>query len=88
MSYDNTNRGTLFRNDRKETDRHPDYTGRININGTDHWLSAWIKEAGPNARNPGQKFMSLSIGDECQRQSPPPASNPSQGSFDEDDIPF
>lgn len=60
-NYDNTNRGVLFRNDRKETNTHPDYTGNLNVNGTEFWLSGWIKEAGPQARNPGQKFLSVSI---------------------------
>ena len=53
--YDNTNRGALFKNDRKETDKHPDYSGSINVGGHDYWLSAWIKE-GRNG-----KFMSLSV---------------------------
>ena len=53
--YDNTNRGILFRNDRKDNDKHPDYRGSINVGGVEYWLSAWIRE--------GQKgkFMSLSV---------------------------
>ena len=38
--YDNTNRGVLFKNDRKESDSHPDYKGQINVDGTEFWLSA------------------------------------------------
>lgn len=53
--YDNTNRGVLFKNDRKESDKHADYRGSINVAGVDYWLDAWIRE--------GQKgkFMSLSV---------------------------
>ena len=46
--------GSLFKNDRKEEDKHPDYRGEIMVGGTIYWLSAWIKE-GKNG-----KFMSLS----------------------------
>lgn len=54
--YDNTNRGALFKNDRKESENHADYRGNLNVGGREHWLSAWIK----TDRN-GNKFMSLSI---------------------------
>jgi hypothetical protein len=53
--YDNTNSGVLFKNDRKEKPTHPDYTGSINFEGTDCWLSAWVKEKN------GKKFFSLSV---------------------------
>ena len=56
MDYDNTNRGVLFRNDRKETEKHPDFTGSIDVGGVDHYLSAWIKES-----KQGKKFFSLSV---------------------------
>jgi hypothetical protein len=66
--YDNTNRGVLFDNDRKETDSHPDMTGTLNINGVDHWFSAWWKQGSKG------EFLSLSIGkakdQQGQRQAP------------------
>lgn len=91
MSYDNTNSGVLFKNDRKEKDTHPDYKGSINVDGVEYWLSSWIKE--------GQKgkFMSLSIQPKQQaaaapvpqRQAPAPRQAGGSG-FDEmdDDVPF
>lgn len=53
--YDNTNRGALFRNDRKEQDSHPDLSGQINIEGREYWLSGWTK------RNDDGTFKVLSL---------------------------
>lgn len=41
--YDNTNRGVLFKNDKKEKDIQPDLKGSINVNGVDYWLSGWTR---------------------------------------------
>ena len=49
--------GSLFKNSRKTTDNHPDFTGSIMLNGKEHWFSAWVKES-PKAG----KFFSVSVG--------------------------
>jgi hypothetical protein len=61
QQYDNTDRGVLFKNDRKESERHPDYKGNINVGGQEFWLSAWIKDGRSG------KFMSLSVQPKEQR---------------------
>ena len=55
QQYDNTNRGVLFKNDRREKDTHPEYNGTINVGGVDYWLSAWVKDGRKG------KFFSLSV---------------------------
>lgn len=79
MEYDNTNRGTLFKNEKKESDSHADYNGSINIEGEEYWLNAWIKTS-----KSGSKFMSLSV-KQKQARATKPASRPSS---DDSDLPF
>ena len=55
MTEPRDNTGILFKNDRKTSDTHPDYTGTITVAGEQFALSAWIKQ-GKSA-----KFMSLSV---------------------------
>ena len=81
--YDNTNRGVLFRNDKKETPKHPDYTGSINVKGHDFYLSGWI-----NTAKSGVKYFSLSVRPkEPERQDAAPQRGVPQEEMD-DDIPF
>ena len=93
MAYEiKTNRGSLFKNDRKESDKHPDYTGKINVEGELRYLSAWLEESGS-----GKKYFSISLGKRVEdagtsgHRSPPDAdSGPrsQQDNFDSEEIPF
>jgi len=85
--YDDTNRGALFKNNNKETDRHPDYKGSINVGGTEYWLSAWMKTSAK-----GTRYMSLSVTEkEAAHSSGVAKAKAAVSDFDEDDgdsIPF
>lgn len=79
--YDNNNSGVLFKNDRKESERHPDYKGSAEIGGVQYWISAWVKES-----QNGNKFMSLSFTEkEAEKPQRPQRPAPVQ---DDDDLPF
>lgn len=68
MAYDNNMRGIISKNERKEKDSHPDIKGSCEINGTEYWISGWIK-----VRNDGEgRFYSLSF-EPKQKQPPKPA---------------
>jgi hypothetical protein len=41
--YDNTNRGSIWTSDKKTTDKHPDFTGNLNVEGKEYWINAWPK---------------------------------------------
>ena len=48
---------SLFKNSRKTSENHPDYTGSIMLQGKEHYLSAWIKESAKVG-----KYFSISVG--------------------------
>ena len=86
MEYNNTNRGSLFKNDRKDDTKFPDYKGSLNVDGIDYWLSAWIKEGKTG------KFMGLAV---SPRDAQPPAGKVPYGQGgttkegrDMEDVPF
>jgi hypothetical protein len=67
--------GSLFRNDKKNNEKSPEYTGSIMINGRDMRLSAWVKESKSG------KFLSVQI---SEKQTPKAANNEPQN----DGLPF
>jgi uncharacterized protein (DUF736 family) len=88
-NHQTENRGAIFRNEKKQTESHPDYTGSINVNGVDMWVSGWLK----TSEKTGKKFMSLSVKDKVEKAPQMPvkqAAKPSPSGFDDfpDDVPF
>lgn len=82
-NYDNNNRGALWKNERRNSDKHPNLTGSAEINGVEYWVSAWTSKEG------GKKpVVSLSFKPKEERaESPAPAQASADFDLDED-IPF
>lgn len=92
MAYDNTNKGTIAKNDRKTEDNHPDIAGSINVEGKDFWINGWQKT---NSRD-GSKFYSLTVkpkqerAQEIRREASKPSYAEQRGGGRpmDDDLPF
>ena len=54
--YDNTNRGQIWMNDKKTTPNHPDFTGSLDVNGVEYWVSAWKRKPDANPKAPALSF--------------------------------
>jgi len=96
-------RGSLFKNDNKERENQPDFTGNVKINGKVWRIAGWNTES-----RGGTEYISLSVSDPedfKRRDDPAPAPKPRltdeefekkrqefkanmDPSFDPDDIPF
>jgi hypothetical protein len=81
---------SLFKNDKKEKESHPDYRGDgLLPDGTPAWISAWTKTS-----QSGKKFLSVSIQAKDERREPGQSSRTVNSSHDDDlnplddDIPF
>lgn len=67
---------TLFKNDKGENPKRPDYTGKALVNGVEVRLSAWIREGKSG------KFMSGTIEPPREQAKPAPVADL------DDDLPF
>ena len=84
--YDNTNKGALFGNTRKrEGKKDPDLQGKLNINGTEHWISAWFFVYDKDGAK--KRGINISIGDAVGPKGTTPKQETTFDDF-KDDIPF
>ena len=80
--------GSLFKNDKKTTDKHPSLKGKVMLpDGTTHWVSAWTKKT-----QAGETWISLQIGEavgvnDAHSQAKSNGYQP-QGNDMDQDIPF
>ena len=79
--YDDNNRGQIWPNDRKETDKHPDFKGGLNVDGVEYWVSAWKRAPDANPKAPSLRFSIQ------RKEARPEAAAPLATDFD-DEIPF
>lgn len=69
MAYElKDNSGSLFKNDRRTTDKHPQMKGRCMVGGVEYWVSAWTKEG----NNGKPRWQSLAFTPVEKQQAAPP----------------
>ena len=54
--YKVENRGAIWKNDRKESDTHPDFAGSANVAGVEYYVDAWRRPPDANPNSPALKF--------------------------------
>ena len=75
------NSGVLFKSDKIENERSPQYKGNITVDGKDYWISAWVKEGKSG------KFMGLAVSPK-EEYKPKTSERSKATNFDSDDMPF
>jgi hypothetical protein len=87
MAYETKdNTGSVFQNERKEKDTHPDRTGSAKIGGVDYWVNGWVKQD----RN-GKPYLSLAFkpkSGDAKAPEPPAPRRSIKDDMDGDSIPF
>lgn len=76
MAYDNEMSGVLFKVREKRSEKAPDYTGKVQVDGEEYRLAGWIRTG-----KSGAKFLSLkvSVADE---------DTPRRPASDDEEVPF
>lgn len=69
----NKNSGALFRNEKRATEQHPEYIGKITIEGKDYYLSAWVNEM-----QNGQKYFAIKATPKVEATAPATTTAPAQ----------
>jgi uncharacterized protein (DUF736 family) len=59
------NTGAIFKNDNKKAENHPDYKGKVNVNGKDMEIALWMKTSAK-----GVKFFSASFSEPFVKNEP------------------
>lgn len=85
---DNTNRGAIWPNKKKEKETHPDFTGSLNVDGAEFWVNAWKRKDGAPSNAPS---LSFTIRSKDQQSEAPAPKRQTGGISDramDDEIPF
>ena len=52
---DRNNTGAIWKNERREKDTHPHFTGSAIIEGVEYWVSAWKRDEHAKENSPALK---------------------------------
>ena len=73
------NSGALFRNTDKQNDEDRDFSGTLDVDGAEFWLSGWIKQS----KKTGKKYLSITV----KAKDEPATKSGGRAPFN-DEIPF
>jgi len=89
------NTGAIFKNDNKKAENHPDYKGKVNVNGKDMEVALWLKTSAKGVKFFSASFSEPFVKGEPQIQRNEPQINGTlkqtiihESNFDNDDLPF
>lgn len=91
MAYDNTNRGSIWKNKKmREGKQDADFTGSLNVNGVEFWVNAWKRKEDASPDAPALSFSIRPKEDQGQtpKKADPISSGRSLKADMDDDIPF
>jgi len=80
------NSGAIFKNSKKTSDKSPDYTGTVNVNGKEMQISLWFKES-----QKGTKYFSAAFQEPFKKDTETktyPNETKYTPKIDDQDLPF
>lgn len=84
MSFKEVGELSIWGNDRKTSDKHPDFTGTLELEGKKYQVSAWKRAPDANPKAPSLKGKISVVEDDPQAATPANPANPDVNS----EIPF
>lgn len=94
MAYDNTNRGSIWKNKKQRHGKQDaDFTGSLNVNGVEYWVNAWKRKEDASPDAPALSFSIRPKDDQGVQQPAPKRADPISSGRSlkadmDDDIPF
>jgi hypothetical protein len=63
MQYDDDNKGAIWNARERASDKHPHFTGKAMVDGTEYYVSAWKRDPDGNPKAPVVKFSFKKVDD-------------------------
>jgi hypothetical protein len=84
--YDNSNRGSIWKNEDRKSDTHPQFKGSAEVGGVEYWVSGWLRKADANPKAPAMSFSFTAK--EVQSNKSQPTQAPANDFDTDESIPF
>jgi hypothetical protein len=87
-NYDNNNRGSIWKNEDRKSDTHPQFKGSAEVNGVEYWVSGWLRKADANPKAPAMSFSFTAKEQQSQQSQAAPKQAPANDFDLDESIPF